>query len=116
MIFERIGVCFLLLGCFGPLARAQYFNDHDSPPHHYRTAEMGDPMTLFLKELVGGKKELPGESGKVLVEYLLKELDLAPESQVMVFSKTSLQKGEISPGDLHGKTRELFEAELAAVN
>lgn len=92
-----LGFLALLAGCLS--ATAQYFNDHDSPPHFYRTAEMGDPMTLFLKDVEGGKKELPGESGKVLVEYLLKEMDVAPESQVMVFSKTSLQKGEISPGN-----------------
>lgn len=96
-MISRLPHCLFLMSCLSLPASAQYFNDYDSPPHHYYSAKLDDPMTRLLAEVEAGTKTLPKENGKVLVEYLLKELDMDPESQVVVFSKTSLQKREISP-------------------
>ncbi|MDA1005227.1 MAG: hypothetical protein O3A87_01910 [Verrucomicrobia bacterium] len=97
-----IGRCVAILGLWvgsSLVAVGQYFNDFESPPHHYGRAALGDPMTRFLAEVENGTRTLPEEVGLPLVKDLLEALKLDAASQVLVFSKTSLQKSEISPGN-----------------
>ena len=80
-------------------ARAQFFNDFDQPPHDYWTAQMSDPMTRLLAKVDRGEKVISEEPGLPLVRRLLKELSIPVESQVLVFSRTSLQRGNVSPAN-----------------
>ncbi|MGK0188896.1 MAG: hypothetical protein ACI9R3_004710 [Verrucomicrobiales bacterium] len=84
---------------FPLLASAQFFNDYTVAPHNYWEAETKDPMTLWLKDVEAGKRVVPEEqqSGRKLVERLLHDLEIPQSSQVMVFSKTSLQRRPVKP-------------------
>lgn len=78
-------------------ALGQAFNDFDQPPHNYWTADLTDPMTRLLQRIESGEAEpLDGLKGQQLLNRLLKELDIPVESQVMVWSRTSLQKDAVS--------------------
>lgn len=90
-----LGLLTLLTG----FARAQFFNDFDQPPHDYWTAQMNDPMTRLLAEIERGEKVIKEQPGLPLVRRLLKGLEIPVESQVLVFSRTSLQRGLVSPGN-----------------
>lgn len=59
--------------------------------------EAKDPMALLWKKIVDGEVKLDATSEKSFLESLLRELDIPIESQVLVFSKTSLQNSLISP-------------------
>ncbi len=75
---------------------AQYFNDFESPPHRYWTAEVNDPMSKLVRRLEAGELKLEEEPGLPLLRRVLKELEVPEESQVLVFSKTSLQRRAVS--------------------
>ncbi|MCP4849520.1 MAG: hypothetical protein GY899_16400 [Verrucomicrobiaceae bacterium] len=89
----------LILALSTAFARAQFFNDFDQPPHDYWTAKMNDPMTRLLAEVDKGEKVISEEPGLPLVRRLLKELSIPVESQVLVFSRTSLQRGNVTPAN-----------------
>jgi len=97
---SSITFALLLSGLALPdLASAQFFNDYTGAPHHYWDADAQDPMTLWLKGVEEGKVTIPTEeqSGRKLVERLLRDLKIPTSSQVMVFSKTSLQRRPVRP-------------------
>jgi len=62
-------------------------------------------MVLFAVERRKAWRMLQSKAGIVNNDYLAQKSLLA-----------KVDKGEISTADLHGKTKELFEAELAALN
>ena len=78
-------------------AFGQSFNDYDLKPHDYFGARLSDPMSVLLKRLGEPNKALGEANGRPLVERLLKELNIPVESQVLVFTKTSLQRRVVSP-------------------
>jgi hypothetical protein len=78
-------------------AFGQSFNDYDLEPHDYFGAPLNDPMSALLKRLGDPNKALSEPNGKPLVKRLLKELDIPVESQVLVFTKTSLQRRVVNP-------------------
>lgn len=86
-----------LLTLLTGFAPAQFFNDFDQPPHDYWKAQMNDPMSRLLAEVERGEKTINEEPGLPLVRRLLRELNIPVESQVLVFSRTSLQRGMVSP-------------------
>ena len=87
-----------------PLALAQFFNDYDLEPHGYFSREVKDPTTVLMKRVERGEVLINEHAGKPLVERLLKELALHKESQVLVFSKTSLQRRGVS----HSNPRAIY--------
>lgn len=88
--------CYFLLA---PVVVGQSFNDYDLPPHDYYNAPLTDPMSKLLKRLHAGELALEEPSGKPLVERLLVELDIPVSSQILVFTKTSLQRRAVHPGN-----------------
>ena len=78
-------------------AFGQSFNDYDLAPHDYFGATLNDPMSALLERLGDPNKALSEPNGKPLVKRLLKELDIPVESQVLVFTKTSLQRRVVNP-------------------
>ncbi|HXP87167.1 MAG TPA: hypothetical protein VN841_20720 [Bryobacteraceae bacterium] len=74
------------------------FIQSDHPAIQYSEGPLNDPITLLGKKLESGTAKLeprPEAPGYLL--GILKSLDINPDSQVMVFSKTSFQAALISP-------------------
>ena len=86
----------LLLSKVAPCL-AQSFNDFDLPPHDYYNAKLNDPMTQLVEKVGQGKVDLGPEPGKDRVQRLLDALEVPVESQVLVFTKTSLQRRVVNP-------------------
>ena len=54
-------------------------------------------MSELLKRVSKGKINLDEKPGIALVRRLLEELQISESSQILVFSRTSLQRGVVSP-------------------
>ncbi|MFK7851029.1 MAG: hypothetical protein AB8D78_08635 [Akkermansiaceae bacterium] len=69
----------------------------DLPPIRYSDTASADPLAALIEKVERG--EVPSESGNGLkrLKFVLKYLDVPPESQALVFSKTSLQNRLIGP-------------------
>ncbi|MFP6895375.1 MAG: hypothetical protein VCA38_02140 [Roseibacillus sp.] len=87
---------FILFLAFAPVASAQFYNDFELKPHGYFTRKPQDPMSLLMEKIDAEEVKITEENGKPLVERLLRELKLDKDTQVLVFSKTSLQKRAVS--------------------
>lgn len=72
-----------------------YF-DLFSPAHEYHTREPNDPFTRLIADFESGKRELDNGSSKAFIASLLEHLDVPASSQLLIFSRTSLQTRHIS--------------------
>ncbi len=81
----------------GNTLRAQAFNDFQIPPHDYNSIQGRDAMSRLLGRAAAGDFEFGEETGRPLLRRLLAELGIPESSQVLLFSKTSLQREHISP-------------------
>ncbi len=71
--------------------------DLDREPINYKTAP-GDNVIVKLQEkLRSGRARLPFDDDHGYLKAVLRELDVPASSQVLVFSKTSLQRERITP-------------------
>ncbi len=84
-----------LATCVGA-ARAQSTPDFEQAPIHYSTATPVDAVARLQQRLASGDLAFAGSDQEVL-RAVLRELRVPAESQVIVFSKTSLQRGRIRP-------------------
>lgn len=80
----------------GAVLRAQSTPDYEQPPISYSTATPRDAVTKLQARLASGDLVLRGRDEEIL-GTVLRELHVPAESQVVVFSKTSLQRGRIHP-------------------
>jgi hypothetical protein len=71
--------------------------DLDAEPIRYGTAMADNRVSRLEERLAAGKATLIPEKQLGYLRTLLKELDVPESSQVLVFSKTSLQRHRISP-------------------
>ncbi len=71
----------------------------DLPPIRYSETESCDPVAQLQQRLRSGETKLVADPKFGLLPSLLKELQIPVESQVLVFSKTSLQIHKISPSN-----------------
>jgi hypothetical protein len=69
----------------------------DLPAIDYPNAPTSDPGELLNRKLATGEVKLKYDSKWGYLPALLKALDVNPDSQVLVFSKTSFQATRISP-------------------
>lgn len=69
-----------------------------SPIEYSKTAS-ADEMTLLASEISAGKWNAASGGGKEFLRAVLKRLEIPVESQVLVFSKTSLQNSLINQGN-----------------
>lgn len=76
--------------------------DLDAPPIRYATAKDNNPISRLQESLNKGKTPLVFDQGWGYLPSLLKALDVPVSSQMLVFSKTSLQRNRISPNTPRG--------------
>lgn len=63
----------------------------------YYGPETDNPFATLMDKVERGELKLPYHETQGYLPALLRELDLAPESQLLLFSKSSLQSGHIGP-------------------
>src|SRR5690349_4998674 len=68
----------------------------DHPAIQYDTRPLDDRITRLGRDLLDGKVHL-NAGGDGFLSSLLKALDVNPDSQTLVFSKTSFQAARIEP-------------------
>ena len=84
----------------GPIALDALGQDSfDLPPIRYSESISKDPVALLERKIQRGELVLPQDPQFGVLPGLLKELNVPVESQVLVFSKTSLQIHKISPSN-----------------
>lgn len=66
------------------------------PPIHYSATASKDKVASLARKIKEGKWNGGGAGAKKFLKAVLDELDVPEESQVLVFSKTSLQNSLIS--------------------
>jgi len=71
--------------------------DIEQAPINYSAATPRNTVTRLQERLASGKAKLEFEPDHGYLRSLLRELDVPESSQVLVFSKTSMQRDRISP-------------------
>jgi hypothetical protein len=94
MKFARHIAVFLLATSLS--ARGQGVEEYEQAPIHYSTTPAKDATQVIEAKLASGELKLPAND-KEAFRLLLKEMNVPVESQVIVFSKTSVQRGLIAP-------------------
>jgi hypothetical protein len=89
------GLAVFCMAWAGP-GRAQGNPDYEQPPIAYSATTAADALTKIQRRIESGEIALAG-SEKRAVQTLLEALHVPVESQMLVFSKTSLQRGRIRP-------------------
>jgi hypothetical protein len=79
------------LNCHG-----QTQEDYERSPINYSASQPTEIISRLQARLAAGDLKLAGND-KEIVRALLRELKIPVESQLLVFSKTSLQRGRIGP-------------------
>jgi hypothetical protein len=69
----------------------------DHPAIEYATRPLRDPVARLSREIDEGRVRLPFEPRSGFLRGVLRALDVPIESQIVVFSKTSLQSPRITP-------------------
>lgn len=77
--------------------RSQAFNDFLVPPHDYNSIRGRDAMSRLIERASAGGYAFGEETGLPLLRRVLAELGIPESSQVLLFSKTSLQREYIDP-------------------
>jgi hypothetical protein len=89
-----------LLAGLQPSARAQGHLDFwEREPIRYSDTPASDKLAELSAALASGKEVASGTGGLERLRFVLETLDVPAESQVLVFSKTSLQNGLIQPSN-----------------
>lgn len=88
--------CWLLfLALLTPVSgQADYW---DLPPIRYSDSKATDSLSKLAADLESGAKRVEGETPLEQLRFVLRELKVPEESQMLVFSKTSLQNSLIHP-------------------
>lgn len=97
---HRTGILALIVAMAGAprLAAANPLPDYERAPINYSHTKPQEPIAQLVKRVAAKEVALGGSDVEIL-RAVLHELHIPPESQVVVFSKTSLQAGLIHPGN-----------------
>jgi hypothetical protein len=93
----------IILAACALIARGEDFQGSDHPleydhePVNYSTTEPNDPVSALHKRIVSGEAKLEWDEKFGYLPGLLDALGIPKSSQGLVFSKTSLQRRNISP-------------------
>lgn len=72
-------------------------DDYERPPIDYANGPLADPVTKLIERLDKGNARLEYDERHGWLRSLLEALDVPESSQMLVFSKTSLQRHRITP-------------------
>jgi hypothetical protein len=87
----------LVLAAFLFLPTSTFADEFERQPIHYSKSTPSNPISRLQRSLEAGKLHLPYHKDHGFLPAVLKALDVPESSQVLVFSKTSLQRSRISP-------------------
>lgn len=90
----------LVAGLIGPLATgalAQQIEPFEEPPINYSATPTNDRATAISAKFQSRAMEIRSMPAKKRLQWLLDEMGVPVESQIFVFSKTSLQRDLINP-------------------
>lgn len=87
----------LLLLMFMQVSAAHAQMEFERPPIDYHNGPLSDPAARLACELDAGRVALEYEEPQGFLRSVLRAFDIPESSQVLVFSKTSLQLRRISP-------------------
>jgi hypothetical protein len=93
-----LGGATILGAWFAPAV--QVYEDNlplEHPAIQYRHEPADDPVARLARDLESGKAELRFEPASSYLPSVLDRLGVSPDSQTLVFSKTSVQESRISP-------------------
>jgi hypothetical protein len=93
MVPTRLTVLSLAIG----LAAVVRAEDFDRPPINYSTAKSDNLINRLQQRIDSGEVKLPFADEFGYLPAVLKELKVPTSSQMLVFSKTSLQRDRIGP-------------------
>lgn len=93
----RLAALVAMFGSFWLAAPAAAQLEFERPPIDYLNVEPSDPIARLQQRLDAGETTLEFHPERGWLDSLLEELDIAPESQTLVFSKTSFQLRRIDP-------------------
>lgn len=71
----------------------------DEPPIDYVSEPFADPVHALNEQLAQGKQQLTFDQDSGYLESVLAALGINTDSQLLVYSRTSIQAGRISPAD-----------------
>lgn len=94
----------------GGVARGQGQPDYEQPPVSYSATAPNDAITALQRRVAAGELAFAGDERRIL-QTLLDSLGVSAETQILVFSRTSLQRGRIRPQ----RPRALYFSEHAYV-
>ena len=86
-----------LTGLLTPGAQAQQVEPFEEPPINYSATQTNDGATAINAAFQSRADEIRSLPAKKRLKWLLDELGVHVESQIFVFSKTSMQRDLINP-------------------
>src|SRR4051812_19163391 len=89
---SRLVLCY----CFALLARLVVADEFDGPPINYLTAQPNNRVAQLIDRQERGEATLTASTPLETLRILLRELHVPESSQMLVFSKTSMQRDKIS--------------------
>jgi hypothetical protein len=84
-------------GLLSSLADVVSGDEFDKPPINYRSIEPAGRVSTLREKIATGEIQTAGKRGLDALRLVLNELDVSESSQMLVFSKTSLQRQKIAP-------------------
>src|SRR5262245_45943087 len=93
--FPQILTVLFAVTC-GSFVEAQETEQYEQPPINYSKSEPHDAIARLKAKIATGKFKCAG-TDKEVVRAIMRELHVPIESEIMVFSKTSLQRARIDP-------------------
>lgn len=97
MRYPSIGLILATLALSSGPARGQMADDIDRPPIRYSESTPDNRVARLQERLATGEAALAYDEKLGYLAALLEALEVPLESQMLVFSKTSLQRDRISP-------------------
>ena len=95
ILLARLTIVFVVISVHGELVVAQL--EFEGAPINYATAPVHDPVARLQQKLDAGEASLEWDEKHGWLPSVLKQLDVSQSSQLLVFSKTSLQLRRIMP-------------------
>ncbi len=97
LVGRAVGVFGLAIAFASRPATAQSQPEYEQPPIRYSETAASNRVTALQARLDRGEVNLRGVGDRETLQRSLAAVGIAAESQVLVFSKTSLQRQRISP-------------------